>query len=443
MTEISEIDQDYVLFNMIEDTAFLSQCVRKKLHPEHFTSDIRRILAKLSIEFYLKYEKAPLENLLDLIDQYLINRGKEDETKAFHDEIDRIYRASYSEKSSRYILDRIEEFVKHRVIMAASNEILKLKERIGSKSDKILSIMRSVLLDTDQIEGKSAVESILDDSDIEPLKVVTRFNVPVIDNQLRGGLKLGDFAILLGYTNRGKSWAINHLAKMATRIGYSPLVMPIEMPNKKAKLRFHMSFSGMTESEVYSNRLEVKKRTKGSLLRKSNLFLLGEDEKEMSVDRLPAVLEEIRIKYGKEPKLILIDSADDMLPPSGVRYKEQLTETTAKYVWLKNFAKDNEICVVTTVQAQRRGETMYWLKASTVSDDINKARKATVGISLNANDIEDTLGYLRLFLFKNTDGKVGARAWIKTDFERGQFSIDNGRYNKLEYDELISAASKL
>jgi replicative DNA helicase len=234
----------------------------------------------------------------------------------------------------------------------------------------------------------------------------------------------------------GKSWCINHLAKMAVRFGYSPLVVPTEMSNNSARLRFKMSFTGLTASEVFKAPAEVREQTASSMNKGADIYLLSEDEKSMRVDELPAIIEDTESKTGKKIDLVLFDSADDLLPPEG-RYKNSIESNTAIHTYLKNFAKDEDICVVTTAQVRREGEKKEWLGVSNVADNINKLRKATVGISINGVEREKKRHYYRIWLFKNTDGWEGAKVWCKRNFERGQFITRYGKFHPIAYKEML------
>jgi len=202
--------------------------------------------------------------------------------------------------------------------------------------------------------------------------------------------------------------------------------------------------TGMTREEMDNDSAKAKSQTKKSMIKRSEIFLLSEEEKGMAVDDLPATLDEIEEKTGKKIRLILIDSADDMLPPKSPELQRatSIEKSTAKYTWLKNYSKDNDLCILTTCQSQRRGETKWWLTSGTIGDDINKVRKATFGISINGLDSEVKLGLARLLVFKNTDGPTGQACWIANDFERGQFCVDNGPYNRSEYKELMAEMEK-
>lgn len=441
-TGISSDNQDKVIFLSVVDDSFVGQLIRKKIEPRHFSSDIRQLVIKTVFDFYDRYKKAPQEDLLAEIELGAqAGRVRPENLEAAEDYLAKIF--SMAEPTKDYIVDQLDMFVKKRIVSTATNTLLKLQDRFGIDPDRPIEIMREALMEADNLTGNQMIESLRHNlKDGWAPEVITRFGIDPIDRCLGGGLRLETFMVIQGYTGRGKSWLINHLAKMAVRFGVSPLVIPTEMSNNTAKLRFKMSFSGLTKKEVEENVGQVRRQVKSSMLKGADIFLLSEEEKGMRIDALPSIIEEIELRTGKKLLLVLLDSADEFQPPQG-RYNKPIEETTAIYTYLKNLAKNKKICIVTTTQAQRIGETKEWLGSSNVGDNINKIRKATVSLSVNGNEEEVKKGYLRLYLYKNTDGPDFSKIWFKQGFEIGQFATRYGFWERITYKSMLESAPEI
>lgn len=421
-------DQDRVIHLCILDTKFLGQAIRQKIEPKHFASDVRQKTYKTLVEFYGNYGKAPGIDIVSEINSKIKKKKiREDDRDMFSDYLLKV--VSIPDFPKERILDNLAFFTKTRICRTLLNTLLKQQDRFEIEPEKSLMALRDAVIEANSTTGRGGAQSILFDpvDSISQHNFVTKFNIDPIDNQLRGGFKVGNYAIIQGYLGMGKSWAINHLAKMAVRFGHSPLVIPTEMANSTARLRFRMSFTGLTADQVFERPAEVRNQVAKSMLKGADIFLLSEDEKSMRVDELPAIIEDTEAKTGKEIKLILFDSADDLLPPHG-SYPKPIDANTAIHTYLKNYAKDEEKCIISTVQTQRIGGEKFWLGAANVSDNINKFRKATVGMSINGIESEKKRWYYRLWLFKNTDGREGAKVWVRRDYDRGQFITRYGRY---------------
>jgi len=438
--DIGGDDQDKVMMLLVYNDTFLSRCIRKGVEPDLFSSKPRRKFFKIVKSFYEQYKKAPGDDIASVLADALSGQSmimRDDDIPLIEEYVDRLFSVDLDSIKSKYFIDRIELFMKKRIMMTATNSLMKLKDRFNVDTDRPLSIMEDAVSKIKLTTSKMSVESLLGDNVYEyDRDIQTKWNVPTIDFPIGGGFFSGSFTVIQGYTSRGKSWAATHLAKMATRFGNSVLLAQIEMANKTSKRRIKMSFTGLAEGDVIKNAAETRRIIKCSMLKHSDIFLLSDDEKSTSVDSLPDILDEIEDTHNKRVKLIILDSADDMLPPSG-RYRNKIEKSTATYTWLKNFAKDNDICIINTTQTQRIGEKKYWLSTGNVGDDINKMRKATISYSINATDFEAAIGFCRIWLNKNTDGPTGAKVWLRQDYGKGQFVVEHGLYDREEYSEMV------
>jgi hypothetical protein len=436
----SEDDMDKIIYLMSSDNKFLAKCRRKRVEPELFSSEVRKKFVRFIYDYFDKYNKAPVDDLVDMLADNLVSL-KEDDQFMYSEYLVKLSEIGLLDISQEFLLNRLDFFVKKRIAKNTLNKLIKLEDRFGVNPDKPLEVMREALEEVASIVGEKKAESILEDEHIIKRDIATRFNIPYLDAYFGGGIKFGSYGLIMGFTSSGKSWAIDHLIKCAARIGVSCLYLPIEMANTTAKLRLRMCLAGMSEDEVFSQYGSTREIVKRSMQRNSNIFILGEEEKGMSVVDIPSVLEDIKDTYGIEPKLILIDSLDDMRPPPG-RYSSELEANSALHTWIKNFAKDTETAVINTVQS-RRDETIWWLSAQNIGGNIKKAQRATWAISINSQEGEVKAGYFRLYLFKHTDGAVGAKVWVKRNFNIGQFVIDAEEYRHNEYIEMIKQATRI
>ena len=411
-------DQDRVLHFCFYSDDFISKCNRKGVSSDMFSSQIRKKIFDLVIGYYNKYGKAPKDDVIDLVTTELDEKKfiRKNEEDLFASKIEDILTLDCSSSSVAYLMDRMDEFIRKRVALNAARDITVLSNKPELDYNTILEVMDTAVRTVNSSTGSFMVESLIDDDDYDfSSDVVTRFNIKEFDDALGGGIRLSQFAVILGYTGRGKSWCVTHLSKISARYGITPLVISIEMNNRTLKKRLKMSMTGKTERQVYTDSTETKNIIKLSMVKNSNILILSDEEKGMRVDDLPSILKEVEERNGEKIPLIIFDSADDVLPPEG-KYRSRTEQLTEIYTYLKNYAKDNNVAIVTTTQAQRIGDKIEWLSSGNVGDDINKMRRATVGISINARENELKKGYARLYIFKQTDGPTGTKIWVKQNF---------------------------
>lgn len=440
-SDLNSDDQDKVIYFCFKNDGFISKCIRKGIDASLFTSDIRKKTYNILVDFFNRYKRSPGYDIISVIEEE-IDRGKfikDVDIAPFGDYMLSILALDFSDDSCSYLIDRLDNFIIRRTAITSARAVAKLVSNQKIDANSIMEIMRDAVEKISKNVGNYSVDDILSDSsDKEDNDIVTKFNISNIDQALGGGIRRGQFTVILGYTNKGKSWSVVHLAKMAARLGRNTLIVAIEMSNKLLKKRLKMTLTGKKEHELNTSIEETREMIKTSLVKKSNIFIMNDEEKNMNIDSIGNVVEEIKQKTGKDIDLILFDSADDAMPPkNGEQYKTKIDKSTAIYTYLKNYAKDSNISVVTTSQAQRRGGKVIWLTAEHVGDDINKIRKATISISINATDEESKKRLARIYVFKQTDGPVGAKAWVATGFEIGQFCISNGKFNQQEFSELL------
>jgi len=442
--DLSLNQQDKIVKLIITDSKFIESCLRKKLSSEHILSEIAQSLIDLSFDYFKKYFKAPgFDNIIEMIcDEVVINKNaKKDNIEAYSFYLNKLDMLGDVSDSVQFLLDNIDNFIKKKIISKLTNSLIKLRDRVDIEPSKQIIIIQEALKDIETKTGKQIIEAMLDEnsSDGYETDIVTKFGIPFVDSMLKGGFKVEQYGIILGYTNTGKSWCIAHLAKIATRLGETPLLIDLERSNRKIKLRLKMTFTGMSEDEIMTKGEEVTPIVKKSFVKKSNIILLSDDEKMMEVSSLSSILDMVEEKYKRRPRLILFDSADDLLPPPG-KYKNKLEESTAVHIFLKNFAKDNGVCIITTCQAKVEAGKKFWTTHHDTAENINKIRKAQIGISINTSEAEQKLNLHRFYLFKNTDGEVGAKVWARHDYDIGQLITGHGDYERLIYDEMLKNA---
>jgi len=386
-------EQDAVVFGMLTDEEFLAQCSRRSIKPQMFASESRQLVVNKAYDFFTKYSKAPGNTILDLFEE---DRRKKQLQEEKHElvfgyltELINQCEKLTNGRPAQYLLQRLDEFVKRRVAFTAANEILGKMGTVEYNPEIVIEIMRTALNELDECTCRSVAEDMRDDELVtEKTDVVTSWGIPNLDEPLGGGLHKEQFVVIQAFTSRGKSQSVIHLAKRAVRSGNSCLVIPTEMSNRIWRMRWKQSVTALTTSEVRQDPKLYQQQRKQIFRRQASVYLLAEEEKSLAVDTLGAVLDEIKQRSGRQIELLLLDSADDLNPPGGVRYREKIERTTAIYTYLKNLAKDRGICVVTTSQSNRGAAKRYWTGSDSIGDDINKVRKAHVGISINAKDAE-------------------------------------------------------
>lgn len=434
-------DQDRVISQLIFDTEFLLKCKRKGLEPELFTSEIRRQLVDFTFEFFEKYKEAPSDQVIEVLSQGsngFGNRMREEDVPAMMDFLEIVVNIKNSSGRVRRLYDRISSFIDKRIIHTTVSKLTKAKDRIDGSPD----VLRDILQDSVEKLGiSSTMDStlgIFDETDFSQDPYLTRFNIPSIDNAYGGGLSSPNFVVLQGFTGRGKTWSICHLAKVGLRLGNDVVALVTEMNARKFLSRMRQTLTGLSLGEQRDNITQTREIIRRSLVRGSKFHLVSDQVKldtDFHIDSLETIVEEIEERRGREQKIILIDSPDDMEPPADRRYNGEIEKSKAIYTWLRNYCQQKDKLIVVTSQSQRKSETLLWTTSGNIGDDLNKIRRSTLGISINGYKSEIEAGFIRLLVFKNTYGPDMKAAWVETDFQRGMFQKNSGEIAGLNMEQ--------
>lgn len=435
--DMSVSEQDRVISQLIFDTDFLQKSKRKGLEANLFTSEIRQTVVQYIFDYYEKYNESPNDSIIEITNNnnFLIGVN-EDDIPAFIQYLENIVSIDNTAGKVQELFDKINNFIDKRIIQTTISKLTKMKDRIDGSPEQLSRIIHDC---SNKLSIKSSMEetdNILSDDIFLEQSWLTRFNLPSIDDAYSGGMSSESLVTLQGFTGRGKTWVITHLAKIGLRMGNDVICIVTEMSNAKFKQRMRMSLTGMTQAEYNSNPIKAREIIRKSMVRNSELHLISEKVKmdtDFSITKIEDMVIDIEQKTGREQKLILIDSPDDMSPPPGKKYTDNISRSTAIFSWMRKYCQENNKLLIVTAQSQRISESLLWTTSSNIGEDINKIRRSTLGISINGFKKEVQGGYIRLLVFKNTFGPTMEHAaWIKTNFGRGQLIQEYGQIKNLD-----------
>ena len=444
--DIGEDDQNRVITQMVFDTNFLQKCKRKGLEPELFSSELRRKTVEFTYEFFEKYNEAPYDQIGEILSPSsngMLSKVSSDDLDAMINFLSILTSIENTPGRVKRLFDKISSFVEKRILFTTINQLNKARDRIDGSPD----ILRGIVEEASQKLGIAcnldSTLGIFDETDFSQDFYLTRFNIPSIDNATGGGLTTPNLVLLQGFTGRGKTWCICHLGKMGLRLGNDVVALVTEMNARKFLSRMRHSLTGMSIMEQRDNLELAKSRIERSLVRGSQFHLVSDQVKldtDFYIDSLKGIVDDIEEKRGREQKIILIDSPDDMEPPRNSTYNRTSTVDKSKsiYTWLRNYSQEENKCIVVTSQSQRKVENQLWTTSGNIGDDINKSRRSTLGISINGFKNEVEAGFIRLLVFKNTYGPEMKAAWVETGFDKGMFMKSFGEIKGLNIDEYKS-----
>ena len=437
--DIGPSEQDGYILKMFDDEEFALRCRRHGLRAELFAGRARQATVREIYKSVEKYSAGTInmEQMRRLLRKRAIPSIQKDEINDYMTKLEtdpEILRAD-----NGYYRERLDQFVTARTTKLIQDYMLTLPPEANPKLT--IEGIESIISDYRRAKIPDSATS-LRTAKLEALPpVVSRFNIPGLDRALgvgddRGGIREGDLAMLLGFTGVGKSWCIIHLAKHALLRGVSVLLLSTELGRQPIINRFAQNFHGITRAEFMEkrHRLIQGRQWAAHFAKHSELGIYGLDEWSLAADNVEALWEENNERFGKRFGLVLIDSADELVPPEYAQSSNrQYDRQGATYESLRNVAEKNGIAIVTTAQANRKGGDRFWLDSRVVSDSHKKSMKAQIGISINGTEAEIKAGYIRFWLWKYTHGEAGTRVWVNHRYDIGQLHAISDYYNKEQY----------
>lgn len=438
--DIKDSDQDKVISQLIFDSEFLSKCLRRKLTPDLFVGEIRKNIVTYIFKYYERYNESPADDIIDILTpggEVSVNI-REDDVDLVVEFISRVISIKNTKGKVKQLFDQIVNFKTKQIQYNLISKLNKSKDRIDGSPEKLTEMISEATKELKSTDILSSTESIFDPEGYEEGNWQTRFGIPFIDNAFGGGFIAPNLVIIQAFTGRGKTWSVTHLAKMAARLGNDSVVLETEMANKKFKTRMRMTLTGLSPAEIRNNMNEADKTMRASMVNGAQIHIVSEEMKmggDYRVDQIADIVCDIEDRTGKEQKLIFIDSPDDLEAPDDGNTYYGIDKSKAIFTWLRNYSQNKNKCLIVTCQSQRAAENLTWTTSGNIGDDINKIRRATAGISINASKKEVDAGFTRLLVFKNTHGPEGKACWLFNEFQKGQMGSDFGEIKGFDMKE--------
>lgn len=218
--------------------------------------------------------------------------------------------------------------------------------------------------------------------------VVVPTGLPTLDRILGGGSRLGEVNLIMGTTGRGKSVALSNVAHSAVSNEFPTLYIALEMPARQVATRQDARFTSLRYDQFKnydfkpSEQRLIKSRLRKLSKRWDNMFhILSWPVRGADINSIYSALEDLRVEYNFEPKVILFDSADHL---RAIETKEESfrLQQTEVYWGIKSMAEELGVVAWSSVHAGREWAART-ATAEATSESYDKARIADLVMSLN------------------------------------------------------------
>jgi hypothetical protein len=425
-----------------------------------------RDIAEACVDYQREYSQAPGEHTLDIIDSLKARSGDKGE---FYEKIFQSMLACRQGLNTSFVLGKAREFARSQKYKTSAIKIVEALEKdTGEGLDDAEKVFREALdfrantFDSGiWLSKPSDVFAALSQEDIEPFPT----GIPELD-RIGAGPSRKTLHVFQGLPNRGKSWWLGQLGKMARLNRLRVCHVTCEMSARKVMLRYLQSFFSLTrtESEVTYRTFELgaKGRLKGlnEEVIDSRLHLLDPKIKQklkpkLGLLKMPFVIKEFPTStltvndlesyldtLGEidhfTPDLLIVDYAD-LFKKDQRDYRHSLQQI---YEDLRGVAVKRNCAVATATQANRGSLKVKLVDEGGAAEDFSKVATADVYLTYSQTEEEKALGLARLFVAKHRDEANRQIILISQAYAMGQFCMDSMPMTKSYWDYVKEATGE-
>lgn len=430
--------QDSFLAHALSDTDFL-KAVAPTLDPEYFTNELAQRLLRVTLNFYESEKSAPgrlvTQVLLDLKAQGLVSDKLIGQINVYADQL-----LSTPLGHKRYLLERYDKFVRFRRMTRMFQKALEaIKREDLDKADQLV-------MDYVQTRQENAAKPEREGGFFDPnpaaraarrilqqedeyyflISALDAYNVKLVP---------GDLCVFMSqFSGIGKSWALMHCVLSGIVQAKKVLYIVIgEMRRPQVEDRFDVMISGLARPSLDEGDKLYK--------RLNHIFRLGDPpwiecfpSGGPTVQDLRKLESELANAHNFEPEIIVIDYMDNIraLNQQAGLYEQGVEISTSLKAWA-----DSGKIVITAAQGNREAQNVVTSGQGQAGGSRAKYEQATLFITMNRTPEEAKANLIRLMIDKARNLKDKLQVTIKTDFERGQFAL-----NEVTEDDMVQAAAQ-
>ncbi len=233
------------------------------------------------------------------------------------------------------------------------------------------------------------------ESMIAPIEV----GIPDIDEILQGGLDVGELGLFIGPTHRGKTRALVNVGVQGLRKGKH--IAHVIVADSTVK-RIARRYDSVLCNRIYStirDRPSILKNALREVYRSGSKLVIKEYDKiSPTPNDVRHWLKEYVEKSERKIDLLILDYIDEMKCERSYKdYRHESKEVTAS---LRRLGAEFECPVWTASQGNRASMAKRRVDLDDVAEDINRANKADVVITLNQTDDEKEENIVRYHIAK-------------------------------------------
>lgn len=443
-----------------------ARLIRGVVDSNLFGSAVYKEIAHRALEYLDEFDDVVGEHLPDVFDDILEGDDRR-KSELYEDVINHLY-DSKNGLNPEFVVATVQSFVRKQNLKVSVTKAAELiqkddideAENVLMRSNKLqLQVFQPGLVLKDNVKG--FVNAFDDQPECLPtgIKYFERIGL---------GPAKGELITILAAPNRGKSWALMHLGKLAMMSRYKVLHISLEMSEVRCANRYLQTFFSISrrdkllKSPIFTTNergsftdLTIEEMPKRPSFENPNIRPLILDKLEVYKNRLQLVIKQfptnqltmsgletyvdmLERQCGFIPDLVIVDYADLMRTNSN-KLREDLGQI---YKDLRGFGVDRGYAIASASQSNRSGEEMRVMTLKHLGEDYSKAATSDIVVSYNQTMAEYPLGLARLFVAKNRNEEAGASILLSQCYSVGQFALQSALLSGSYWDVLDEHVNK-
>lgn len=242
--------------------------------------------------------------------------------------------------------------------------------------------------------------------------------MPALDNVLYGGWGVNELAIVMAPPGRGKSAFLLNAMYSTMINGSSALYITLELSDRAVARRMYSRIAYANKQQMLDEELLKNSANKFFSLSKARGRVMYYPSRSLTVDRIEAILEQMKHQYDFTPDLLIIDYLD-LLGSRQSDWKLDLRQRLRTITDdLRSISLRRNIAILTATQANREALKKKKITEANVSEAFGKVEVADIIMAICQTEEEFKMKRARLSILKNRDNASGAMLELHVDFER-------------------------
>lgn len=444
--------------------------VRGTVDPIMF-SGFNRELATRAYAYIDKYGKPPADHIADLIEDKLSSDNKR-EVRAYKDILSGLNDLKET-INAEYVINKLEDFVKRQSLRSVAVDLAKALQRDTEESleeaeSLIANATTTRLKVFDPGLRMSDTDRALAFLDMDGYAFPT--GIPEFDKRGFGPTRK-EMYLYIADAKTGKTWHMNHLAKVAVMNGLRTVHITLEMSEEKNAQRYIQAFFAVAKRadpiiiqkfkrlknggfEFYDKKIKPKLHLDDPNIRRKlkkkmkpfqnrvldNIIIKQFPTGKLTVKQLEAYLDNLETNEKFVPDLLIVDYPDlmDLQAGKGGDRRHGLAEV---YKNLRGVAVARNMALAVPTQSNRAGSGAKFVGRKNVSEAYTKIADADVVVTYSQTDLEKKLHLARLSVVAGRNDEDNITVVLSQNYTMGQYTVDSVLMSK-DYWQIVGAGQE-